>query len=295
MTAIWRQYDRTGLDAQYNLRAAVPSFQQHYDRWQAWSARVRAALPCRLDVAYGPAPLETLDLFPAAAANRPIHVFIHGGYWHRMDKSDFDFIAEGFAPQGVNAAIINYPLAPQVDMDAIVASVRRALAWLWRNARTFGGDPARIHVSGHSAGGHLTAMMLLTDWPAFGADLPADLVKGGVAISGIYELEPIRLCYLDEMVRLDPDKVARNSPQRLLAAARAASPLALCVGGDETAEFHRQQADFAAAWGARGFARQIVSAPGLHHFNVVDELALAGRPLNRAALAQTGLAVQSGA
>lgn len=285
--ALFRSYDRAGLDAQYNLRAKVADFQVYLDRYESRSAEVRSALTCRLDVAYGPSPAETLDIFPAANDGAPVHVFIHGGYWQALDKRTFDFIAGGLVPAGAAAVIVNYALAPSVTMDEIVRQVRAALAWVWRHAPEFGGDPSRLFVSGHSAGGHLTAMMALTDWPAFGAGLPGDLVKGGFAISGIYELEPIRLCYLNDNVRLDPAAALRNSPIFLLRS--KAPPLLLAVGALETAEFLRQQAEFAEAWRARGLSAELVAAQGLHHFSVVEKLADAGSALNYAALRQMGL------
>jgi arylformamidase len=289
---IWLDYDRAGLDAQYNLRAAVPTFQGDFDRWRRRSATARQRARVELDVAYGGGPLEKLDLFPADTPGAPVHVFIHGGYWQAMDKSDFDFIADGFAPRSAHTAIINYPLAPAASMDGIVAAVRAALAWLWRHAGEFHGDRDRLFVSGHSAGGHLTAMAMLTDWPSLGSDLPVDMVKGGLAISGIFDLEPIRLCYLNDKVGLDQPMARRNSPAALLAAGEHPRPLGcldFCVGGQETAEFHRQQADFAKAWADGGGAGTIVPAPKLHHFNVVDELARAGSPLNLAARRQMGV------
>lgn len=291
MTAIWRTYDQAALDAQYNLRAAVPAFQSHYDAWRARSEAARRSLPCRLDLAYGPDPAETLDWFPAAAPDSPAHVFIHGGYWRSMDKSDFDYLAAGLASAGAHAVIVNYPLAPAATIDRIVGCVRAGLAWVWRHAREFGADPDRIFVSGHSAGGHLTAMLLLTDWPAVQSGLPRGLVKGGVAISGLYELEPVRLCFLNESLRMDADAARRNSPLHLLrqSGAPTRAPLVFCLGGDETVEFHRQQETFLAAWRERGLPAEVVPAPGLHHFDVIDELANPARPLNRAARRQMGL------
>jgi arylformamidase len=285
-------YDRGGLDAQYNLRAAVPTFQGDFDRWRRLSATTRQRARAQLDIPYGEGPLERLDLFLADAPGAPMHAFIHGGYWQAMDKSDFDFIADGLAPRSAHTAVINYPLAPAASMDEIVAAVRAALAWLWRHAGEFNGDRDRLFVSGHSAGGHLTAMAMLTDWRAQAPDLPLGLVKGGVTISGIFDLEPIRLCYLNDKVGLDQPMARRNSPAALLAAGEYPRPLRelnFCVGALETAEFHRQQADFAKAWSDAGAASAIVPAPKLHHFNVIDELARPGSALNLAVRRQMGI------
>ena len=137
-------------------------------------------------------------------------MFIHGGYWQALDRKDFSFVAERLVEAGAAVALVGYDLAPAVDMDTIVGQIRAAIAWLYRNADAHGFDPDRICLAGHSAGGHLAAMALATDWTAFG--LPADLVKGVCAISGVFDLEPIRLCYLNEVVRLDAEQARRNSP-----------------------------------------------------------------------------------
>jgi len=287
MTDLYLGYDQAGLDAQLNLRAAVPDAERYFKLYEETSAEARATLPCRLDVAFGPSPEETLDIFPAADPGAPIHVFIHGGYWRAFSKNEFSGIARGLAPAGATTMIVNYALAPAVDMAEIVRQCRAALAWAWRHGAEHNGDKGRIFVSGHSAGGHLTAMMAATDWPAFDAELPADLVKGGCAISGIYELEPIRLSYLNADIRLAPDDVARFSPIRLRPARMA--PLLLCVGDGETDEFRRQQDAYRDALADLGHQVGVVAAPGLHHFNVVDELARSDAPLNRAVREQMSL------
>ena len=220
---IYRGYDRAALDAQYNNRARIPEYVDYFDRWLDWSAKTRAALPGGRDVAYGDLPVETLDIFPAEQHNAPILIMIHGGYWYSLDKHHDSFVAEGCRPHGVATVVVNYGLAPDYRMDEIVRQNRAAAAWVWRNAASLGCDPSRIHVLGQSAGGHLAAMLLATDWPAFGTGLPADLVKSAVSISGIYDLEPIRLCYLNDKVGMDEAEARRNSPvaQRLPGAGAA--------------------------------------------------------------------------
>lgn len=287
-TAIFRDYDRAALDREYDNRAKVPEFADYLTRWARESARARAELPCRLDVPYGPSPAETLDVFrpgPGAGGRVPVQVFLHGGYWRALDKADFSFVAR--AAQPAATVVPNYGLIPAVDMDELVRQCRAAVAWVYRNADTFGGDPGRLFVSGHSAGGHLCAMLLATDWPAFDR-LPADLIKGGCGISGLYDLEPIRLCFLNETLKLAPDTVRRHSPVHLVP--RAPAPLLLPVGALEGSEYHRQTADLAAAWRRLGVACDVMDLAGHHHFSIVSELEEPSRPLTRALRRQMGLA-----
>lgn len=289
---LYRDYDQAGLDAQYNMRAAVPDYPDFVERWAAASAGARERHAVETDVQYGDSADQKLDLFRAERNDgrpAPLHIFIHGGYWQAMDKEHFGYVADGIVPQGAHLAVIDYALAPAVDMDEIVRQVRNAVAWAWRQAGAIGADPGRLTISGHSAGGHLTAMALLTDWAAVASDLPSRPLAGGLAISGLYDLEPIRLCYLNEVIGLTPDSAGRNCPLELLrrrpADAGPLPPLALCAGALETPEFHRQQAEFAAAWAAAAAPPRLVEAPGLNHFSVVDRLADPAGALARAALA----------
>lgn len=269
--AIYRGYDKEGLDGQYFLRPLVPDFQDYFDRYAAESVTARAAFGGQLDIAYGESVGEKLDIFaPAGASGAPVHVFIHGGYWQSMDKNDFDYVANGLVPRGAVTVVVNYTLAPQASLSEIVRQNRAALAWTWRNIGDFGGDAGRIHVSGHSAGGHLTAMMASTDWPAFEAGLPADLVKSGLCISGLFELEPVRLCYLNEVLGMDPAEAAANSPA-LLQPAHGVRQV-VTVGAEETDEFRRQSADYAKLLEDRGTEVRSLAPAGLHHFSIVAQL-----------------------
>lgn len=286
MSAIFRDYDRAGLDAQYNLRAAVKDAMAHLGECARRSGIVRAELDPQLDVPYGPTHGERANVFAAAKAGAPILVFIHGGYWQRLDKNDFDYVAAPFAAAGAAVVNVNYALAPRVAIDEIVRQVRAAVAWTWREAKRFNGDPARIHVAGHSAGGHLAAMAALTDWEGFAPGLPAGVVKSATAISGVYALEPVRLTYLNDALKLDAAAARRNSPA--LYAGKGAAPLALVVGADETAEFLRQQRDFAAAMARAGAAVEALEVPGRHHFDVIHDLAEPGTRLHGLVRAQLG-------
>jgi arylformamidase len=286
--AAYRGYDRAALDAQYNNRARVPDFAQYLARWKRDSAAARARLVgqgAKLDVPYGPSAAERLDIFPAPAGPGgkppPVMAFFHGGYWRALDKSDFSFPAPAYVSAGISYVSINYGLTPAITLGEIIRQARAAVAWLRANPGVHGGDPDRLYVSGHSAGGQLAPMVLSTDWAAEG--LPAGLVKGAAAISGLYDLEPIRLCYLDEGMGLNGDSVRENSPIRQIPPGnRRAGPLILCVGGEESPEYLRQQGEYAGKWAETQARPQVVAAPGLNHFSVMDWFADPASPLFQA-------------
>jgi arylformamidase len=214
-----------------------------------------------------------------------VHVFVHGGYWQRLDKSDSSFVARALQPSGVAVVVINYALIPTVDMDELVRQCRASIVWVHRHAPEFGGDPNRIFVSGHSAGGHLVAMLMSTDWNAL-AGLPADVIKAGCGISGLYDLEPIRLSYLNEVLKLTPESARRNGPVHC--PPTRAGPLLLPVGGLEGAEYHRQGEELAAVWRTRRLPCQTIDMPGHHHFSILAELEDPGTTLSRLLLRQMG-------
>lgn len=275
---IYRTFSQEQLDRQYNVRASIPDHLAIFERWKRDSAEFRRISHVETDLKYGDDPAQAIDLFMSDNRNAPIVVFIHGGYWQSLDKSDFSYIARPYLEDGLNFAAVNYRLAPSVTMDEIVSDNRRALLWLSRNANKFGGDPSQIYVTGSSAGGHLTATMVSTDWALFSA--PKDLVKGGCAMSGLYDLEPIRLCYLNEKLGLDRESARRNSP--LLQIPSSAPRLLLAVGGDESTEFHRQQAEYFDAWRAKGLACRVIEQRDGHHFDMCDRLGDRNQPLYQA-------------
>jgi arylformamidase len=293
VTNIFRDYGQAGLDAQYDNRMKVPDSLEMLRAGTERSAMARTEISGQLNVSFGPAVEESLDIFPAAPAAisgpAPIQVFIHGGYWRKMHKDDFSYVARAFTPRGCATVVINYGLIPTIDMDELVRQCRAALAWTHRNAAGFGGDPERIFISGHSAGGHLVAMMMATDWPRFDAQspaLPVDLVKGGCGISGLYDLEPIRLCFLNEELKLDPETAARNSPLAL--APGGPGSLLLAVGSEEGPEYQRQSEDLAAAWRRHGIAVEVVVLAGQNHFTIVEQLGDPDAALSRLILDQMG-------
>ncbi len=266
----------------YNLRAAVPEHPQWFERYAAASAAARARFAPRLDLRYGPGPKETLDLFAPAAPARGTFVFLHGGYWRALDKSDFSYVAPPFLAQDLAVAVVNYDLCPDVTVAAIVEECRRALAWLVREGAALGAAAGRIVVAGHSAGGHLTAMLFATDWEAAG--LPAPPIAGGVSLSGVHDLAPIVLFSFNADIRLDDAEAARLSPVRLRP--RTAAPLLVAVGADETPEFLRQARLLWDAWPESrppGDAAPLI-VPARHHFSVVADFGDPGSELVRRVL-----------
>ena len=262
--------DGAALSRLYNNRELVPEHPQYMARWSELSARARGTMTCYLDRRYGEERGESIDIFPARKGDGTCLMFIHGGYWRALDKSDFSFLAPSWVDAGVSLAVVNYDLCPRVRMDEIVQQMLRASRWLWLHAEEYGMDQDRLYVSGHSAGGHLTAMLMAALWPVFDPSLPKDLWKGGLAISGLYDLRPlVEVDWLNADLKLDQESALRLSPAYLPPATRA--PVMTCVGGDESSEFLRQNALLAKRW--RTVLAGDISMPGRHHFSVIDGLA----------------------
>ena len=281
---VFLHYDQAGLDAQINLRARWPEHEAYFARWAAESAAFRAERTARLDLRYGPTAGQTLDLFPAAAATAPLIAFIHGGYWQALDKSDFSYLGAAFLDRGIAYASLNYDLAPDARIGEMVVQIRRAFAWLQAEAPALGVDPRRMLALGHSAGGHLAAMALATDWQAdFGVAEPALAAAG--SISGIYDLEPMRLCYQQPVLQLDPETVRDMSPLRI--APPPGARLVCAVGGEETDEFLRQQAAFAADWRRQGAELDALVIETQTHFSILDLLLDPAHPLTAKLIALT--------
>jgi arylformamidase len=284
---VFRGYTAEKLERQYNARAAVPDCEKIFAEWRTRSADYRKRGLCELDVAYGSSTSETVDLFLPNQSNTPVVVFIHGGYWRSMDKSDFSYLAEGLVDRGALVAVVNYGLCPAVTMDDIVRQMQTACEWLYRHCRKYGGDPNSIHVSGHSAGGQLTALLMATAWPSLSPDLPAGLVKSGLPISGLFELEPMLYLPLNRDLRLDQESAHRNSPALLQP--RTNAVLSIVVGGAESGEFRRQSYDFAKNWGAQGARTEYVEMSGLNHFTILDQMKNTDNPLTAIMLGHVGL------
>jgi arylformamidase len=235
---VYGSMDRQALDAAYNNSVAVTDSDRYLADWLRRSETVRACMPDHLDLVYGDAPRTRLDFFATNRTAAPTLLFFHGGYWQRNAKEGFSFIAEGPLAHGFNVAVAGYTLAPEATMDGIVREARAALHWLHEHLTALGGDPVRLYIGGWSAGGHLAAMMM-----------DEGLVAGGLCISGLFDLEPIRLCYLNEKLGIDREEARRNSP--LLNLPARAAKLIIAYGSGELPELKRQSREFAVAWRAR--------------------------------------------
>ncbi|MDB5912125.1 MAG: hypothetical protein JWP22_800 [Ramlibacter sp.] len=274
--------DAAWYDGMYNNRQRVPDHPAFFARWAQESQRARSTSHCELDIAYGGGEREKLDVFPGEHPDAPVLVFIHGGYWRALDKSDHSFVAPAFTRHGACVVLVNYPLCPQATIPDITLHVARALAWVWRNIGGYGGDRRRISVAGHSAGGQLAAMMLACLWPQLDAALPRDVVRNALAISGLHDLDPLmRAPFLQQAVQLTPQQVAKASPARLPAPRHGM--LYTVAGDNESTEYHRQNRLIQEAWGTRRVPI-CETLPGLHHFSVLDALVEPSHRLHQLAL-----------
>ena len=256
------------IDREYNPSAAVVDSVAIAARWAEDSARVREQSIIRLGLRYGPTVEEYLDFFSGGSGS-PLHVFVHGGYWRRFTAREFSFVAAGLNREGVSVAVVNYALCPRVTIDEITRQARAAIAWLHTHAKQLDCDPTRLTLSGHSAGGHLTAMALATDWER-DYDLPADILKGGIPISGLFDLGPFPYSYLQPALQLTWDQVHRNSPIHHVRG--TAPPQLVAVGGAESAEFRRQSKEYASICKGKGAEAQYFEIADANHFTVLDAL-----------------------
>jgi len=261
------------LEAEYNLtaRRGADNFAVLVENWLQRSARHREVSGARIDLAYGDRQREKLDLFQGGDDNGPLLVYIHGGYWQRGDKNMYSFVTEAFIRHGVSVAVLNYDLTPTVRMGQIPQQIQKAICWLWHNASDLEFNRERISVMGHSAGGHLTAMMMATNWPLIDGEVPADLVRSAIPISGVFDLEPIIHTSLNAGPQMDLDEAVSQSPLFLTPLTDA--PQLVVDGGGETDEFHRQSDAYVERFSTdkRQIERYIV--PNDDHFDELHRLA----------------------
>lgn len=277
MRTLYRNFEtQAQIDAQYNPSLVLAPGDKPMQHFAAKADRARAELRNTLDVPYGPTVEETLDIFPAAAPNAPVFVFIHGGYWRALSSKDFHGVALGLNALGITTVVVNYALCPFVTIDEITRQCRSAIAWVLRNIGQHGADPQRVAIGGHSAGGHLTAMCLQTEW-ARDYGLARDPLAGAIAFSGLFDLEPLRYSYLQPMIQLDDGMVQRNSPTFMVRPCK--TPLWITWGGLESSEFSRQSHAYHAAWQAAGNTSTLQEHAGTNHFTVIHGLEDAGSPV----------------
>jgi arylformamidase len=284
---VYLDYTQAELDRAYDQRAWAANADEVIGRYASESAKARAQFKHHYAVAYGPYGDETLDIFPAAQQNAPVHVHVHGGGWRHLTKDQESFLAQTFVPAGASLVVLNFSTIPAVRLPDMMAQARRAIAWLHANAAQYGMDPERIHLSGHSSGAHMAGMLLATDWPAQGLGLPADVIKSGLVISGMYDMRPVMLSARSSYVKLSPEEILDLSA--VLHLEHVHAPITVAYGSLETPEFQRQAQSFAAALEAAGKPVRLLFCEGINHFEILELLADAATPLARAALETMGL------
>lgn len=281
---LYREFDRKALDAAYNNTEAVGQARrdQYVAGWTARSDAFRARYGGRLDLRYGTGARQRLDIFSCGAAGAPTVVYIHGGYWQANDKEPYACLGEGLLPAGFNLALVEYTLAPAARLGAIVAEIRASVAWVIEHAKAHGGDPARVFVAGHSAGGHLTAMALAHDWTEEG--LPQDCIKGAVATSGVFDLDMVMKVSVQEQVKLTPEVAKLNSP--FLNPPQVKCPLVVAVGSAEPKGWQQMSQDYFEFCKQHGMHVDYLVVPGANHYTMSEKLLDENNPLTQAMIKQ---------
>jgi arylformamidase len=280
--------DAAYYESAYNPRVGVPEFNDHFERWKKRSQQAQQTLASRayLDVAYGPDPMQKLDIYRAQGDSQALLMYIHGGYWRLLDKNIQTFVAPPFVERGVTVASINYALCPAVRVQDIVLQVLQACAWLYRNGSNFGAPRERLFISGHSAGGHLVAMTLAALWQKFSPDLPTKVVQAGLSISGIYDVEPVmKTPSVNADVRFDLSEARRVSPAYMPPATDV--PLYTAVGGKEQSGFQEQNALIRTRW--KSAIKDDFACPEDNHFTILDRFADPASALFKGTLKMMGV------
>ena len=286
---VFMDYDQVELDASYDQVRYEPMIARVSQRLASTSEAVRARIGAPQRVAYGPSEIEKLDIYRAKAANAPVFVFVHGGLWQQGLAKDYGFPAEMFVAAGAHYVALDFNSVIETggDLGVMAAQVRRAIAWVCKNAASFGGDPDRVYIGGHSSGGHLCGVALVTDWQKeFG--LPDNAIKGGLCMSGMYEMAPVRLSWRRNYVKFTDAMADAMSAQRHIDKLR--TPIVVTYGSFETPDFQRQSRDFAAAVKAAGKPVQLIEAANYAHLEMCESLGNPYGPNGRAALAMMKLA-----
>jgi arylformamidase len=283
---VYRDYDQQALDFQYNNQAQVDHPQRYLDWYTAASQKARSRVRHQSGIAYGGLPDEKLDIFLPPeikpGEGRPVIVFVHGGAWRNLNRDASSFAAETFTRRGALYVALGFSRMPAAgSLDEMVAQVRAAIAWLYSNVGDYGGAPQRLHLIAHSSGAHLAGMAIGSDWPR-AYSLPANAVRSAVLVSGLYDLEPVRLSFRNDMLKLDRAAEIRNSPCRNLP--RQPPQLLVAYGERDSAEFRRQSAEYASVWQRRYGNCRVLELPGLNHYETIETLAHPDSTLSRAAI-----------
>ena len=267
MQNLYRQFStQQEIDLQYDVEKSVPDFMVYARHFIDESRLARHRLNCELDIPFGPTKDETLDIFPAAKPDAPVFIFIHGGYWRMLSSKEFSCVALGLVQLGITTVVVNYSLVPKISIDEITRQSRAAVAWVLRNIEKYGGNPRKVVLGGHSAGGHLTAMCLQTDWEEeYG--LPRDPLAGAVMVSGLYDIRPLRFSLMQPLLQLDDGVIHRNSP--MFSVRSCSTPALITWGAEEPDEFRRQSDGFQSAWTQVGNRSKRAPQTGLNHFNAI--------------------------
>ena len=264
--AVWHGLNQAELDVQYNSRGTVEDVSVYLNQYSDRTQQAKSSQPCVADLAYGPHADDRLDIYLPRHTRAPVLVFLHGGDWQMLSKDDGGFAAPAFVDAGALFVALDFSRVPSVTVPEMGAQVKRALMWLFSNLATYGGDPRRIHIAGHSSGANLVGQLLMVDW-SLEDGMPGDLIKSAVFISGLGDLEPVRLSFRNEKLALTPEDVTRVSLLRRGALAHC--PMVVAVGANETGDYLRQSRDVATWWKSRGAPCQLFELEGRHHFDTV--------------------------
>jgi arylformamidase len=281
----YKGFRQDEMEFQYNPRVSVPEFPELARIRSAQARKVRDSAKSWLNVPYGSSPRELLDIYAAGKQGGPVLVYIHGGYWRSGSKEDNCNFVPTFTKRGATVVLVEYDLCPQVTVADIVRQTRSAIAWVYKNIVRYGANPSKVFVAGHSAGGHLTAMALAHDWAKEG--MPADLIKGAVATSGVYDLDMVMEISVQEQVRMTPDIAKQNSP--LLHPPRVKCPLVVAVGGAEPQGWQQMSEDYFNYCKQHGMPVEYLVEPDANHYTMSEHLLDDARPLTRAMIKQMGL------
>jgi arylformamidase len=281
----YREFQQEEMEYQYNPRESVPEYPQLAKKRAEQSRRVRESAKSWLGVPYGSSPREKLDIHPADQPGGPVLIYIHGGYWRSGSKEDNCNFVPVFTKRGASVVLVEYDLCPSVTISDIVRQTRSAIVWVYRNILRYSGNPSKIYLSGHSAGGHLTAMALAHDWTSEG--LPRDLIKGAVASSGVYDLDMVMRISVQEQVKLTPELAQENSP--FVHPPLPICPVIVAVGGAEPKGWQQMSEDFFKLCKQRGVDCEYLIIPGANHYTMSEHLADAESPLAQAMLRQMNL------